>query len=151
MQQTFRKDQEKMDYSVPRHPEFRYKTEFQSHEPEVLCIFHWQFVLHQYEHVWLLDSWNFWIQISWYQTQLCNIYKSLSVSFEITFFLYIVTLYFQYIYSYTLFQVFGYLWVILYMDPISVPCHSTSGRDAMDYRDPCNSIVTRNVPLSYLH
>lgn len=96
MQQTFRKDQEKMDYSVPRHPEFRYKTEFQSHEPEVLCIFHWQFVLHQYEHVWLLDSWNFWIQISWYQTQLCNIYKSLSISFEITFF---------FIYSYTLFLI----------------------------------------------
>lgn len=24
-----------MDYSVSRHPEFRYKTEFQSHEPEV--------------------------------------------------------------------------------------------------------------------
>ncbi|XXG49199.1 hypothetical protein AAC387_Pa02g3447 [Persea americana] len=32
--QTIRKDREKMDYSVPRHPEFRYKTEFQSHEPE---------------------------------------------------------------------------------------------------------------------
>lgn len=24
-----------MDYSINRHPEFRYKTEFQSHEPEV--------------------------------------------------------------------------------------------------------------------
>ncbi|KAF6160575.1 hypothetical protein GIB67_019515 [Kingdonia uniflora] len=31
---TFRKDLEKMDYPVARHPEFRYKTEFQSHEPE---------------------------------------------------------------------------------------------------------------------
>ncbi|WZY98074.1 hypothetical protein YC2023_070403 [Brassica napus] len=29
-----RRDAEQMDYSV-RHPEFRYKTEFQSHEPEV--------------------------------------------------------------------------------------------------------------------
>ncbi|XP_022956331.1 serine/threonine protein phosphatase 2A 55 kDa regulatory subunit B beta isoform-like [Cucurbita moschata] len=29
-----RKDLEKMDHSVSRHPEFRYKTEFQSHEPE---------------------------------------------------------------------------------------------------------------------
>ncbi|KAF1898500.1 hypothetical protein Lal_00032080 [Lupinus albus] len=27
-------DLEKMDYSMNRHPEFRYKTEFQSHEPE---------------------------------------------------------------------------------------------------------------------
>lgn len=24
-----------MDYAISRHPEFRYKTEFQSHEPEV--------------------------------------------------------------------------------------------------------------------
>lgn len=31
---TFRKELEKTDYSIPRHPEFRYKTEFQSHEPE---------------------------------------------------------------------------------------------------------------------
>ncbi|MCL7023085.1 hypothetical protein MKW94_029277 [Papaver nudicaule] len=31
---TFRKELEKMDYSIARHPEFRYKTEFQSHEPE---------------------------------------------------------------------------------------------------------------------
>ncbi|OVA07263.1 Protein phosphatase 2A [Macleaya cordata] len=31
---TFRKDLEKMDYPIARHPEFRYKTEFQSHEPE---------------------------------------------------------------------------------------------------------------------
>ncbi|OEL21337.1 Serine/threonine protein phosphatase 2A 55 kDa regulatory subunit B beta isoform [Dichanthelium oligosanthes] len=30
-----RKDAEKADYSISRHPEFRYKTEFQSHEPEV--------------------------------------------------------------------------------------------------------------------
>ncbi|KAJ8643289.1 hypothetical protein MRB53_005037 [Persea americana] len=29
-----RRDMERMDYSVGRHPEFRYKTEFQSHEPE---------------------------------------------------------------------------------------------------------------------
>lgn len=29
-----RKEAEKADYSVSRHPEFRYKTEFQSHEPE---------------------------------------------------------------------------------------------------------------------
>ncbi|KAI7751039.1 hypothetical protein M8C21_028438, partial [Ambrosia artemisiifolia] len=28
-----RKDLEKSDYSKSRHPEFRYKTEFQSHEP----------------------------------------------------------------------------------------------------------------------
>jgi len=27
---------ERMDYSISRHPEFRYKTEFQSHEPEVI-------------------------------------------------------------------------------------------------------------------
>ncbi|KAH9608838.1 hypothetical protein KSS87_004216 [Heliosperma pusillum] len=29
-----RKDLERMDSSIGRHPEFRYKTEFQSHEPE---------------------------------------------------------------------------------------------------------------------
>ncbi|GLJ15819.1 hypothetical protein SUGI_0260890 [Cryptomeria japonica] len=29
-----RKELERMDYPVTRHPEFRYKTEFQSHEPE---------------------------------------------------------------------------------------------------------------------
>ncbi|XP_062020451.1 serine/threonine protein phosphatase 2A 55 kDa regulatory subunit B beta isoform-like isoform X1 [Rosa rugosa] len=29
-----RKDLERMDYSMSKHPEFRYKTEFQSHEPE---------------------------------------------------------------------------------------------------------------------
>ncbi|VAI45637.1 unnamed protein product [Triticum turgidum subsp. durum] len=29
-----RTELERQDYSVPRHPEFRYKTEFQSHEPE---------------------------------------------------------------------------------------------------------------------
>ncbi|PKA55919.1 Serine/threonine protein phosphatase 2A 55 kDa regulatory subunit B beta isoform [Apostasia shenzhenica] len=29
-----RKDLESLDYSIGRHPEFRYKTEFQSHEPE---------------------------------------------------------------------------------------------------------------------
>ncbi|CAM8906673.1 unnamed protein product [Rhodiola kirilowii] len=31
---TSRKDMEKMDNQPSRHPEFRYKTEFQSHEPE---------------------------------------------------------------------------------------------------------------------
>ncbi|CAN1217989.1 Serine/threonine protein phosphatase 2A 55 kDa regulatory subunit B beta isoform, partial [Linum perenne] len=30
-----RRDLERMDYAISRHPEFRYKTEFQSHEPEV--------------------------------------------------------------------------------------------------------------------
>lgn len=30
-----RRDLEKIDYPTSRHPEFRYKTEFQSHEPEV--------------------------------------------------------------------------------------------------------------------
>ncbi|TQD86394.1 hypothetical protein C1H46_028045 [Malus baccata] len=30
-----RRDLERMDYPTSRHPEFRYKTEFQSHEPEV--------------------------------------------------------------------------------------------------------------------
>ncbi|MCI19164.1 serine/threonine protein phosphatase 2A 55 kDa regulatory subunit B beta, partial [Trifolium medium] len=34
-----RRDSERMDYSLGRHPEFRYKTEFQSHEPEVIIIF----------------------------------------------------------------------------------------------------------------
>ncbi|KAJ6732605.1 PROTEIN PHOSPHATASE PP2A REGULATORY SUBUNIT B [Salix purpurea] len=29
-----RRDLEKMDFPITRHPEFRYKTEFQSHEPE---------------------------------------------------------------------------------------------------------------------
>ncbi|XP_022715114.1 serine/threonine protein phosphatase 2A 55 kDa regulatory subunit B beta isoform-like isoform X3 [Durio zibethinus] len=29
-----RRDLERMDYPIGRHPEFRYKTEFQSHEPE---------------------------------------------------------------------------------------------------------------------
>ncbi|CAI0392125.1 unnamed protein product [Linum tenue] len=29
-----RRDLERMDYPITRHPEFRYKTEFQSHEPE---------------------------------------------------------------------------------------------------------------------
>ncbi|KAM0892298.1 hypothetical protein ACQ4PT_025839 [Festuca glaucescens] len=29
-----RKEAEKADYSISRHPKFRYKTEFQSHEPE---------------------------------------------------------------------------------------------------------------------
>ncbi|XP_031373837.1 serine/threonine protein phosphatase 2A 55 kDa regulatory subunit B beta isoform-like isoform X4 [Punica granatum] len=29
-----RRDLERMDYSISKHPEFRYKTEFQSHEPE---------------------------------------------------------------------------------------------------------------------
>ncbi|XP_038987582.1 serine/threonine protein phosphatase 2A 55 kDa regulatory subunit B beta isoform-like isoform X3 [Phoenix dactylifera] len=30
-----RRDLESLDYPISRHPEFRYKTEFQSHEPEV--------------------------------------------------------------------------------------------------------------------
>ncbi|KAL5698375.1 hypothetical protein ACHQM5_029424 [Ranunculus cassubicifolius] len=30
----YRSDLEKMDYQMSKHPEFRYKTEFQSHEPE---------------------------------------------------------------------------------------------------------------------
>ncbi|KAF9614035.1 hypothetical protein IFM89_014835 [Coptis chinensis] len=30
----YRRDLERMDYPISRHPEFRYKTEFQSHEPE---------------------------------------------------------------------------------------------------------------------
>ncbi|PPR93724.1 hypothetical protein GOBAR_AA26955 [Gossypium barbadense] len=30
-----RRDLERMEYPIGRHPEFRYKTEFQSHEPEV--------------------------------------------------------------------------------------------------------------------
>jgi len=39
-----RRDLERMDYPISRHPEFRYKTEFQSHEPEVasvrcLCVY----------------------------------------------------------------------------------------------------------------
>ncbi|MBA0683911.1 hypothetical protein Goari_025536, partial [Gossypium aridum] len=29
-----RRDLERTDYPISRHPEFRYKTEFQSHEPE---------------------------------------------------------------------------------------------------------------------
>ncbi|KAL9995314.1 putative transcription factor WD40-like family [Helianthus debilis subsp. tardiflorus] len=33
-----RKDLEKTDYSISKHPEFRYKTEFQSHEPEVIFV-----------------------------------------------------------------------------------------------------------------
>lgn len=33
-----RRDLEMMDYSMSRHPEFRYKTEFQSHEPEVVSL-----------------------------------------------------------------------------------------------------------------
>ncbi|RRT55682.1 hypothetical protein B296_00018108, partial [Ensete ventricosum] len=37
VQHGSRKDLEKEDYPITRHPEFRYKTEFQSHEPEVLC------------------------------------------------------------------------------------------------------------------
>lgn len=31
-----RRDLERVDYPISRHPEFRYKTEFQSHEPEVI-------------------------------------------------------------------------------------------------------------------
>ena len=32
-----RKELEGTDASISRHPEYRYKTEFQSHEPEVCC------------------------------------------------------------------------------------------------------------------
>ncbi|MBA0840429.1 hypothetical protein Goarm_003013, partial [Gossypium armourianum] len=31
---ALRRDLERMDHPINRHPEFRYKTEFQSHEPE---------------------------------------------------------------------------------------------------------------------
>ncbi|TYH65252.1 hypothetical protein ES332_D06G042400v1 [Gossypium tomentosum] len=34
-----RRDLEKMDYPINRHPEFRYKTEFQSHNLRYLCLF----------------------------------------------------------------------------------------------------------------
>lgn len=37
LQHTSRRDLERLDYPL-RHPEFRYKTEFQSHEPEVCII-----------------------------------------------------------------------------------------------------------------
>ena len=40
------RDLERVDYSIGRHPEFRYKTEFQSHEPEVIII--WSVMLHQH-------------------------------------------------------------------------------------------------------
>lgn len=33
-----RRELERADYPVPRHPEYRYATEFQSHEPEVRCL-----------------------------------------------------------------------------------------------------------------
>lgn len=33
-----RRDLEKTDFPRSRHPEFRYKTEFQSHEPEVIFL-----------------------------------------------------------------------------------------------------------------
>jgi hypothetical protein len=33
-----RRELERADYPVPRHPEYRYATEFQSHEPEVGCL-----------------------------------------------------------------------------------------------------------------
>jgi len=34
MQSSSRRELEGQDYPVARHPEFRYRTEFQSHEPE---------------------------------------------------------------------------------------------------------------------
>jgi serine/threonine-protein phosphatase 2A regulatory subunit B len=36
-QHASRSELERQDVPITRHPEFRYKTEFQSHEPEV-CI-----------------------------------------------------------------------------------------------------------------
>ncbi|MBA0599243.1 hypothetical protein Gorai_005473, partial [Gossypium raimondii] len=35
---ALRRDLERMDHPINRHPEFRYKTEFQSHEPEALFL-----------------------------------------------------------------------------------------------------------------
>ena len=35
VQNASRRELERQEYPVARHPEFRYKTEFQSHEPEV--------------------------------------------------------------------------------------------------------------------
>ena len=35
VQNASRRELERKEYPVARHPEFRYKTEFQSHEPEV--------------------------------------------------------------------------------------------------------------------
>ena len=35
VQQRTRRELEKVDSLGPRHPEYRYSTEFQSHEPEV--------------------------------------------------------------------------------------------------------------------
>ena len=35
VQQRIRRELEKVDSMGPRHPEYRYSTEFQSHEPEV--------------------------------------------------------------------------------------------------------------------
>lgn len=35
VQNACRRELERQEYLVSRHPEFRYKTEFQSHEPEV--------------------------------------------------------------------------------------------------------------------
>ena len=35
VQQRTRRELEKVDSMGPRHPEYRYSTEFQSHEPEV--------------------------------------------------------------------------------------------------------------------
>ena len=37
MQLRSRRELERTDVSTSRHPEYRYKTEFQSHEPEVCC------------------------------------------------------------------------------------------------------------------
>lgn len=43
-----------MDYPISRHPEFRYKTEFQSHEPEVF--FSHELLIHRHHYYLLLVS-----------------------------------------------------------------------------------------------
>lgn len=37
--QLHRKEMEEMDFTSSKYPEYQYKTEFQSHEPEVVFIF----------------------------------------------------------------------------------------------------------------
>ncbi|XP_021829629.1 serine/threonine protein phosphatase 2A 55 kDa regulatory subunit B beta isoform isoform X1 [Prunus avium] len=49
-----RRDLERMDYPISRHPEFRYKTEFQSHEPEVF--FSHELLIHRHHYYLLLVS-----------------------------------------------------------------------------------------------
>lgn len=43
-----------MDYPISRHPEFRYKTEFQSHEPEVF--FSHELLIHRHHYYLVLVS-----------------------------------------------------------------------------------------------